>query len=464
MWGLQRLVLGVIAAFVLTAGSVCGQNGMATGDFSQDELDQLLAPIALYPDQLLSQILIAATYPLEVVQAARFVQQNPALAGDALDEALAERNWDPSIQSLAAFPQVLAMMNDRLDWTERLGDAFLSDPQRVMDTVQSLRRRAQAAGNLASTSEQSVSDVDQAIVIVPARPDVIYVPVYDPLVIYGAWWAPAYPPWFWFPPPIYGYAYGGVVGIVFGGGHVVSHNHWGWSHPDWRRHDIAIHPGNNRFWNVRGHAPPPGGAWRHSPDHRHGVAYPNGATRDRFAPVDPNAVRARENFRAHELAPAGGAAAPRPQPSASGHAEHGTPPPAWSRSSGTTLPPATSRPVAPPRPVSPPPSQVRPSPGTFAAPAPPPHSVLRPAAPAFDPGISRQQAQTNAQRGLQSRQSMPAMPPRQSLAAPAPTSRAPAPSVVNRAPAAPAMNRAPAAPAMNRAPAPGNAPSPPRTR
>ena len=94
--------------------------------YSQDELDQLLAPIALYPDQLLTQILMAATYPLEVVEAVRFVQQNPDLRGDALDQVIADKNWDPSVQSLAAYPQVLSMMNDKLEWTQRLGDAFLA--------------------------------------------------------------------------------------------------------------------------------------------------------------------------------------------------------------------------------------------------------------------------------------------------------------------------------------------------
>src|ERR1700682_3387186 len=106
----------------------------------QGELDALLAPIALYPDQLLAQVLMASTYPLEIVMAARFVQQNPSLAGDALDQALRNQNWDPSVLSLTAYPQVLVMMNDKLDWTQRLGDAFLANQQQVMDTVQALRR------------------------------------------------------------------------------------------------------------------------------------------------------------------------------------------------------------------------------------------------------------------------------------------------------------------------------------
>jgi len=120
-------------------------NAQPATQLPQDQLDSLLAPIALYPDQLLSQVLMASTYPLDVVEAARFVQQNPGLKGEALDQALATKAWDPSVQSLAAFPQVLAMMNDKLDWTQQLGDAFLANEAQVMQTVQSLRGRAQAA-------------------------------------------------------------------------------------------------------------------------------------------------------------------------------------------------------------------------------------------------------------------------------------------------------------------------------
>ncbi|HMA31446.1 MAG TPA: DUF3300 domain-containing protein, partial [Casimicrobiaceae bacterium] len=152
---MRNLLIGLFALAILAVAPLEAQSPGGQG-YSQDELDQLLAPVALYPDQLLMQVLIAATYPLEVVEAARFVQQNPDLRGEALDQALAGKNWDPSVQSLAAFPQVLAMMNDEIEWMQRLGDAFLADQQRVMDTVQSLRQRAEAAGNLQSTSQQSV--------------------------------------------------------------------------------------------------------------------------------------------------------------------------------------------------------------------------------------------------------------------------------------------------------------------
>ena len=154
-----RLLVIVLAALALFATRpVVAQQLAEATPYAQDELDELLAPIALYPDQLLTQVLVASTYPLEVVEAARFLQANPNLTGTALDDAVAQRNWDPSVQSLTAFPQVLAMLNDKLEWMERLGDAFLADEQRVMDTVQSLRRRAEAAGNLASMPQQTVVD------------------------------------------------------------------------------------------------------------------------------------------------------------------------------------------------------------------------------------------------------------------------------------------------------------------
>jgi hypothetical protein len=171
----------------------------------QDQLDALLAPIALYPDELLTQVLMASTYPLEVVEAARFVKANPALRGPPLDDALRDKTWDPSVLSLAPFPQVLDMMNDHLEWTQRLGDAFLSDEAGVMRTVQMLRQRAQQVGNLQSNEQQRVSVQDRYIVIEPAQPQYVYVPVYNPTIIYGPWWAPAYRPWYWYPPPIWGY-------------------------------------------------------------------------------------------------------------------------------------------------------------------------------------------------------------------------------------------------------------------
>jgi uncharacterized protein DUF3300 len=389
---MPRWLIGALALLVLVVAPAGAQPGGEAG-YSQDELDQLLAPIALYPDQLLTQILMAATYPLEVVEAARFVQQNPDLRGDALDQALTDKNWDPSVQSLAAYPQVLAMMNDNLEWTQRLGDAFLADQPRVMDTVQSLRQKAMAAGNLQSTPQLSVTTQDDDIVIDTPQPDVVYVPVYNPVVIYGPWWAPAYPPWFWCPPPIYGYPFCPVysIGIVFGAPRPIWHNHWGWAHPHWHGHRIAIDDHNNRFWNNprHPHPPRPGGNWQHSPPHRRGVAYPNAATRDRFVRIDPNAVRSRQDFRGYERIPR-------------------APAPNVTRQAPNALRQA-------PAPSGPAPTVVRPAP------------LPRPSTP-FDPTLSRQQTQTNAQRGVQSRQSIPSAPAGRAPVGPAPVGRAPASS------------------------------------
>src|SRR4029077_21020548 len=143
------------------------------------------------------------TYPLDVANAGRFVRENPSLTGAALDQALQDQNWDPSVLSLTAYPQVLLMMNDMPDWTQRLGDAFLANQQQVMDTVQMLRSRAQAAGNLQSTPQQTVIDQGGIIDIEPAQPQYVYVPVYDPRVIYGPWSDPFYQPDYWYPPSIY---------------------------------------------------------------------------------------------------------------------------------------------------------------------------------------------------------------------------------------------------------------------
>lgn len=169
--------------------------------YSQPELDQMLAPIALYSDPLLSQVLMAATYPVDVIEAARWSRANPGLQGDDAVRAAQGEDWDPSVKSLLAFPQLLARMDGNLDWTRRLGDAFLGQEPQVMNTVQQLRRRAQAAGNLRSSEQMYVQQQGQNIMLQPAAPQYAYVPYYDPLVVYGPWWWPAYRPVYWAPWP-----------------------------------------------------------------------------------------------------------------------------------------------------------------------------------------------------------------------------------------------------------------------
>ncbi len=253
-------------------------SGQNSPQYSQAQLDQMLAPIALYPDSLLGPILIASTYPLEVVEADRWLQdpRNASLRGDDLAQALQQQTWDPSVKSLVPFPQVLQMMDNNLDWTERLGDAFLAQQDAVMDSVQRLRRDAVAAGTLTSTQHQVVKTEDGVIVIEPASPDVVYVPVYSPVVVYGAWPYPDYPPFF-FPWP------GIVVGINIG--FPIFEPFWGWDRWDWRHHRIDID--GTRFNRINVYHPPiVSGPWRHDPEHRHGVPYRSPAIRARFGGGD----------------------------------------------------------------------------------------------------------------------------------------------------------------------------------
>jgi hypothetical protein len=218
MGGLSWLFMVLLAA----PPSLIAQQSASEPVFKQEELDQLAAPIALYPDPLVSQILIASTYPLEVVQADRFAKQNTSLKGDALTKALEAQTWDPSVKSLVNFPQVLTMMSEKLDWTQKLGDAFLAQQKAVMDTIQSLRAKAQAAGSLKTTKEQTVIVEQKIIKIEPASPQVIYVPAYNPTVVYGVWPYPASPPYYYYPPgyvataTAFSFMAGAAVGAAWG--------------------------------------------------------------------------------------------------------------------------------------------------------------------------------------------------------------------------------------------------------
>ncbi len=196
---LRSLVAGLLAVS-LTAPAAAAPERPA---FTQEELDQMLAPVALYPDSLLSQVLMAATYPLEVVQAARWSRANPQLKGQDAVRAVESMDWDASVKSLVAFPQILQRMDEQLEWTQRLGEAFLAQETQVMDSIQGLRQRAEGVGNLRSNEQMRVTRQDGNILIEPAQQQVVYVPYYDPAVVYGGWWWPAYPPYYWGPPPGY---------------------------------------------------------------------------------------------------------------------------------------------------------------------------------------------------------------------------------------------------------------------
>jgi hypothetical protein len=293
----------VLSLLIPTAG-LAQESGKKA--FSQEELDQMMAPIALYPDSLLAQVLMASTYPLEIVQADRFAKKNKDLKGDKLLEAAKNEDWDPTVKSLLQFPEVIAMMSEKLDWTTKLGDAFLAQQKDVMDSVQRLRKKANEAGNLKTTKEQTVVVEKETIIIQPANPQVIYVPSYSPTVVYGTWAYPAYPPYPYYPPG-YGMAaatFGFMAGVAVGS----SGCCWGscnWGHGDV---DIDINRNNNFTKNNYNkdrvsHYQKQGGQggkqqWQHNPENRKGAAYRDNATAQKFnRGASADAVKSREAFR-----------------------------------------------------------------------------------------------------------------------------------------------------------------------
>ena len=319
--------------------------------FSQPELDQLLAPIALYPDSLLAHLFIAATYPLEVVLAERWARENRSLPAESFNAALEKQNWDPSVKALVPFPDVLEMMSRKLDWTEKVGNAFLAQQADVMDTVQRLRKRAHDAGSLKSTEQQKVIVERDVIRVEPSSPSIVYVPVYDPWWVYGPWWWPAYPPYVVYPYPA------GVAiapGVIWFGTGLFVGAYWGsWGYWGWHNHTCYVNRAYFRggygsrggqgggavggAWATRQQgAPGASGAaggvaaaqpWRHDPAHRRGVAYRDTATGERYGRTNRAAVENRRSFRGHEASGAGrtaGAESPamsargtaRPDPSA----------------------------------------------------------------------------------------------------------------------------------------------------
>ncbi|WP_026035197.1 DUF3300 domain-containing protein [Cupriavidus sp. BIS7] len=270
---------------------VPAQSQPAGAPYKAEEIEAMVAPIALYPDALLAQVLMASTYPLEVAQAARWLKARPDLKGDAAIKAVQGEPWDVSVKSLVAFPQVLEPMNDKLDWTQKLGDAFLGQPKDVLDAVQRLRKRAQESGNLQSNSQQKViveppttsgttGTTGTTIVrIEPADPQVIYVPTYDPAVVYGGWPYPGYPYYYWPPYPAYYPPYGGAIG--FGVGLIAAAAIFG--DCDWNNGGAHVehHKAKNIDRNFDARRAE-GGRWQHDAKHRQGVAYRDNASREKF--------------------------------------------------------------------------------------------------------------------------------------------------------------------------------------
>jgi Protein of unknown function (DUF3300) len=298
---LMRSLVWLMAALLTFPPLLIAQQESAPPPLKQEELEQILAPIALHPDPLISQILMASTYPLEVVQADRWTKQNASLQGDAQTEALEKQEWDPSVKSLVAFPQVLTMMSEKLDWTQRVGDAFLADQKKVLDTIQSLRAKAQSSGNLQTTKEQKVIVEEKVIRIEPANPEVIYVPTYNPTVVYGGWPYPAYPPYSYYPP---GYVAGSV--LAFGAGMAMTAARgaaWGyaWGNTNWGGGNVKIDNSLNINSNNkidRGKYSSQRGDWNHNSEHRKGVSYRDQGTAQKYnRSGSSDQARSREQFR-----------------------------------------------------------------------------------------------------------------------------------------------------------------------
>lgn len=275
-----------------TSATASGQQA-ASKTFSQQELDQLLAPIALYPDALLAQIFMASTYPLEVVEAARWVKANPKVTGKALEDAMVKQSWDPAVKSLTAVPQVLQQMNEKLDWTQKLGDAFLAQQQDVMDTVQVLRGKASANGNLKSNEQQVVKTEAQGsetiYIVESAKPEVVYVPTYSPTVVYGSWWYPT-PPYYMYPP-----AYAYAPGVAFATGVVVGAALWGSCRWGWGAGSVNV---NVNRYNSYNRTNVSSSSWNHSAEHRKGVAYSDKSVSQKYNRGDAaSSAKSREDFR-----------------------------------------------------------------------------------------------------------------------------------------------------------------------
>lgn len=293
----RLFALGISVALLVVVWRADPVLGQDKKPLTEAQIEQLVAPIALYPDPLISQILMASTYPLEVVEAERWAKANPNVKGDDLKAAMEKQNWDPSVKSLTTFPDVLKMMSDKLSWTQQLGDAFLAQQKDVLGAIQNLRARADKAGNLKTSKELKVEKKtvpttsgtnEQVIIIEQTNPEVIYVPAYNPTVIYGPWPYPAYPPVTWYPP---GYvassAFWFASGVVVGGAL--------WGSFNWGRRDVNI---NINRYNSYNRTTINNNRWTHNSVHRRGVPYRNRNVANRYGRGRNQArERARDQYR-----------------------------------------------------------------------------------------------------------------------------------------------------------------------
>ena len=290
---LFALALLTICAFV---SSVHAQDTT----FKDEELDQMLAPIALYPDSLLAQVLMASTYPADVAEAVAWSKAHPDDKGDAAIQKVDGQPWEASVKSLVAFPQVLAMMGAKPGDVQRLGDAFLADPARVMDRVQFLRKKAQEAGNLTTNEQQKVSSTTesnkQVIIIEPAQPQQVYVPAYQPTV-YGPWPYPSYPAYYWPPPPYY-YPGAAFVGGMIWGAAIVGISNGLWGGCNWGGGNVNINVNKFNNVNVNNRITNNNTNFQHNPERRGDVPYRDSKSREQYGSKQRDAgAKDREAYR-----------------------------------------------------------------------------------------------------------------------------------------------------------------------
>ena len=312
----RRRKMLALSLAALTIVALPAQAQTERKPFSPEELDQMLAPIALYDDALLSQVLMAASYPLEIVEAARWSQANPNLKGDAAVTAVADKTWDVSVKSLVAFPSILKQLNDHLDWTQKLGDALIGQQADVATSIQRLRAKASAAGTLKTGKEQTVTTQTQGsettIAIQPTNPEVVYVPTYDPNTAYGQWSNPSYPPTSYPTGPTGGALMSGLawgVGIAAAGAMFSS---WNWNSGGSGNYvNVNASRATNIDRNYNRANVGTGGRWQHDASHRKGVAYRDPAARQQYGQNRPGADQ-RQQFRGqtNQAARPGGAGGP----------------------------------------------------------------------------------------------------------------------------------------------------------
>ena len=282
MIAIAAVIVQLGGAALVGAQEPTAATGEAAAKIPQEQLESLVAPIALYPDSLLAQVLVASTYPLEIIQLQQWLEKNPDLEGDALADAVAKQPWDPSIQSMAVVPEAVERLANDIQWTTELGNAFLAQQGDVMDAVQSMRKKAQGKGALESNEQQKVEtqvvEEKTVIIVESADPEVIYVPSYNPTYVYPP---PVYP----YPPVYYPPYYAGAAFVSFSVGVMWGAAIWGGSccGCGWGHNDINIDIDNNfnRNTNIdRGDRG--GGSWQHDPQHRGGAPYADRATADKF--------------------------------------------------------------------------------------------------------------------------------------------------------------------------------------